>query len=252
MVMTILQQILTKRNEGQKQFAVLADPDKLTNAGTERLCHLTENAGVDYIFVGGSLLTNGNFFNCISRIREACHIPVVLFPGNGHQIDGNADAMLFLSLISGRNPDLLIGKHVVSAPLIREKKLETIPTGYMLIESGTTTTALYMSNTLPIPADKPDIAASTAMAGEMLGMQLIFMDAGSGAKNPVSEQMITEVRQAIDVPLVVGGGIRTPEKAAANFKSGADMIVVGNSLETNPDLIKEIARAARESSAVTH
>ncbi len=243
--MSVYQQITTKKSEGIKQFAVLIDPDKSSIEKIEKLCMLAIDSGVDYIFVGGSLLTNGNLPNCIRRIKYACNLPVVLFPGNGNQIDAQADAILFLSLISGRNPELLIGKHVVSAPIIREKNLEAISTGYMLIESGRPTTALYMSNTLPIPSDKPDIAACTAMAGELLGMKMIFMDAGSGATFPVNEQMIHAVRKSVEIPLIVGGGINTPEKAATACKAGADMIVVGNSLESDPGIIKEIADAVK-------
>ncbi|HMT29093.1 MAG TPA: geranylgeranylglyceryl/heptaprenylglyceryl phosphate synthase [Bacteroidia bacterium] len=248
--MNILQQITHKKSEGQKQFSILVDPDKISNDEIEDLCKSATDCGVDFIFVGGSLLTNGSLPNCIRRIKYACEIPVVLFPGNNNQIDSQADAILFLSLISGRNADLLIGKHVISAPIIREKQLEAIPTGYMLVESGNTTTALYMSNTHPIPTDKPDIASCTAMAGEMLGLKLIFMDAGSGAKIPVSEEMIRTVRKSIQVPLIVGGGIRTPEKAAANCQAGADMIVVGNSIEKNHSFMKEIAEAIKKSVAV--
>lgn len=243
--MSVYQQIINKKSEGTKQFAVLIDPDKSSIEKIEKLCMLAIDSGVDYIFVGGSLLTNGNLPNCIRRIKYACNLPVVLFPGNGNQIDAQADAILFLSLISGRNPELLIGKHVVSAPIIREKNLEAISTGYMLIESGRPTTALYMSNTLPIPSDKPDIAACTAMAGELLGMKMIFMDAGSGASFPVNEQMIQTVRKSVEIPLIVGGGINTPEKAATACKAGADMIVVGNSLESDPGIIKEIADAVK-------
>ncbi len=248
--MKIYQQILQKKSDGLKQFAILVDPDKINNEQIERLCTAATASGVDYIFVGGSLITNNSLANCVRRIRYACQLPVVLFPGNGTQVDEQADAILFLSLISGRNADLLIGKHVDSAPLIREKQLEAISTGYMLIESGNITTALYMSNTSPIPADKPDIAACTAMAGEMLGLKMIFMDGGSGAKNPVSEEMIRVVRKSIQVPLIVGGGIRTPEKAAANCKAGADLIVIGNSLEKDPGLLKEMADAIKKSVAV--
>jgi phosphoglycerol geranylgeranyltransferase len=243
--MSVYQQITTKKSEGIKQFAVLIDPDKSSIEKIEKLCMLAIDSGVDYIFVGGSLLTNGNLPNCIRRIKYACNLPVVLFPGNGNQIDAQADAILFLSLISGRNPELLIGKHVVSAPIIREKNLEAISTGYMLIESGRPTTALYMSNTMPIPSDKPDIAACTAMAGELLGMKMIFMDAGSGATFPVNEQMIHAVRKSVEIPLIVGGGINTPEKAASACRAGADMIVVGNSLESDPGIIKEIADAVK-------
>lgn len=243
--MTVYQQITNKKSEGNKQFAVLIDPDKSSIEKIEKLCMLAIDSGVDYIFVGGSLLTNGNLPNCIRRIKYACNLPVVLFPGNGNQIDSQADAILFLSLISGRNPELLIGKHVVSAPIIREKNLEAISTGYMLIESGRPTTALYMSNTLPIPSDKPDIAACTAMAGELLGLKMIFLDAGSGASFPVNEQMIHAVRKSVEIPLIVGGGINTPEKAATACKAGADLIVVGNSIESDPGIIKEIADAVK-------
>lgn len=246
-IMNIYQQIVQKKSEGLKQFAILIDPDKISNDEIEVLANKASDCGVDYIFVGGSLITNGSLSGCIRRIKYACNIPVVLFPGNGNQIDSQADAILFLSLISGRNPDLLIGKHVISAPIIREKQLESIPTGYMLIESGNITTALYMSNTNPIPHDKPDIASCTAMAGEMLGLKMIFMDGGSGANNPISEEMIKAVRRSIHVPLIIGGGIKTPEKASANCKAGADMIVVGNSIEKDFSVVKEIAAAIKNS-----
>jgi len=248
--MKIYQQIIKKQTSGQKQFAILVDPDKINNEQIEKLCDAAIAYGVDYIFVGGSLITNNSLSNCVRRIRYACELPVVLFPGNGTHVDEQADALLFLSLISGRNADLLIGEHVASAPIIREKQLEAISTGYMLIESGNITTALYMSNTSPIPADKPDIAACTAMAGEMLGLKMIFMDGGSGAKNPVSEAMISAVRKSIQIPLLVGGGIRTPEKAAANCRAGADLIVIGNSLEKDPGLLKEMADAIKKSIVV--
>ncbi len=245
--MNIYQQILQKKSDGLKQFAILVDPDKINNDQIEKLCSAAIDNGVDYIFVGGSLITNNNLANCIRRIKYACPLPVVLFPGNGNHIDEQADALLFLSLISGRNADLLIGKHVVSAPLIREKQLEAIATGYMLIESGNITTALYMSNTSPIPSDKPDIAACTAMAGEMLGLKMIFMDGGSGAEKPVSVEMIQAVKKVIQIPLIVGGGIKTPEKAASNCRAGADIIVIGNSIEKDPGILKEMAAAIKKS-----
>jgi len=248
--MNVFNQISDNKSKGKKQLAVLIDPDKVSNTEVELLARKAADCNVDFIFVGGSLLTNGNLANCIRRIKYACNVPVVLFPGNNNQVDEQADAILFLSLISGRNPDLLIGKQVISAPIIREKNLEAISTGYMLIESGNTTTALYISNTVPIPADKPDIASCTAMAGEMLGLKMIFMDAGSGAKNPVSEAMIREVRKTIQVPLIVGGGIKTPEKAIANCRAGADIIVVGTSIEKNASLMSEFAIAIKNSVAI--
>jgi putative glycerol-1-phosphate prenyltransferase len=167
---------------------------------------------------------------------------VVLFPGDNLQINSHADAILFLSLISGRNPDLLIGKHVISAPILKDSGIEVVSTGYMLIDGGTPTSVSYMSNTTPIPANKRDIAVCTAMAGEMLGLKLIFMDAGSGALNPVGENMISAVKKSIDIPLIVGGGIRSAEKAKAAFEAGADVVVVGNAIESNKDLIREIAQ----------
>jgi len=244
--MNVYHQITRLKAEGVKQLAVLVDPDKTGNREAESLARMAEDHGVDYIFVGGSLLSDGNMSNCIRRIRYACSKPIVIFPGSISQVDEQADAILFLSLISGRNPELLIGNHVVAAPLIREKKLEAIATGYMLIESGANTTALYMSNTFPIPHNKPSIAACTAMAGELLGLKMMFLDGGSGASQPVSEEMIQAVANSISVPLIVGGGIRTPEKAEANCKAGADLIVIGTSIEKNPSLLGEFAVAVKK------
>lgn len=223
----------------KKQLAVLIDPDKLSPEDLIKIAGLAEKAGVNFLFVGGSLLTSDNLFHCIRTVKENSSIPVVLFPGNSYQLSRNADAMLFLSLISGRNPDMLIGMHVLSAPYIKLSGIETIPTGYMLIDSGKPTSVSYMSNSSPIPNDKKDIAACTAMAGEMLGLRLIFMDAGSGALQTVPEEMVSFVRGSIEVPLIVGGGIRTPEKARSILEAGADIIVVGNLFEENPDLISE-------------
>jgi putative glycerol-1-phosphate prenyltransferase len=161
------------------------------------------------------------------------------------QVNGKADAILLLSLISGRNPELLIGKHVVAAPYIRASGLEVIPTGYMLVESGNSTTALYMSNTSPIPREKDDIAVCTAMAGEMLGMKIIYMDAGSGAEYAVPNKMIRRVKESIRIPLIVGGGISNPEIANERSKAGADLIVVGTAIEKEVELIKEISAAVK-------
>lgn len=239
----IYDQLISKQKDKKKQFAILIDPDKLGLSEVADLGVLAKQSGADLLFVGGSLLTNGNLHGCVASLKKTSGLPVILFPGNTLQIDQQADAILFLSLISGRNPDLLIGKHVIAAPLIYEKKLEAISTGYMLIESGNTTAALYMSNSHPIPSDKPDIAASTALAGEMLGLKMIFMDAGSGALNPVSEKMIRAVREKISIPLIIGGGINTPEKAILNCQAGADIIVIGNAIEKDQTLIKQMAEA---------
>ena len=192
--MSIFTTITDKKNNSVKQFAVLVDPDKPDNSQIEAISKLSSDAGVDYFFVGGSLLSKNSLDNCIKILKANSSIPVIIFPGNNLQISSYADAILFLSLISGRNPDLLIGNHVIAAPYIKESGLEVIPTAYMLIDSGKPTSALYMSNTMPIPADKSDIAACTAMAGEMLGLKMIYLDAGSGAINPISAKMIESVR----------------------------------------------------------
>jgi putative glycerol-1-phosphate prenyltransferase len=180
---------------------------------------------------------------CIQFIKKSCNIPAILFPGSPSQVSKYADALLYLSLISGRNPELLIGQHVVSAPFVKQSGLEVMSTGYMVIDGGAPTTVSYISNATPLPADKNEIAMCTAMAGEMLGMKLIYMDAGSGAKRPVTESMIEKVAGCISVPLIIGGGIKEPEKAYRNCKAGADLIVVGNAIEKNSNLIAEMAAA---------
>jgi phosphoglycerol geranylgeranyltransferase len=230
----------------KKQLAILIDPDKQKTEQLIQVANTAEKNGVDYFFVGGSLMTNDDLNKCIRTLKENCELPVILFPGNTYQISRNADAILFLSLISSRNPDALIGMHVIGAPFIKLAGLKTVATGYMLIDSGRPTSVTYMSNSFPIPYDKNDIAACTAMAGEMLGHRLIFMDAGSGADKTVSEEMISFVKQSIDVPLVIGGGIRTPEKLKSVFAAGADIAVVGNVLENSPELIADFAKIASE------
>ena len=242
-MMPVYQSLLDKKKTGYKSFAVLIDPDKVTTSSLLETVQLAIEAKVDYIFVGGSLVISDHLDACIRQIKEACSIPVLLFPGSPSQISRQADALLYLSLISGRNADYLIGQHVISAPFVKSSGLEIIPTGYMVIDGGAATTVSYISNASPMPADKPDIAMCTAMAGEMLGMKLIYMDAGSGAKKAITEAMISTVSSHIDVPLIVGGGIRDAEKAYLNCKAGADVIVVGNAIEKDPSLIMEMANA---------
>ena len=239
----IYQSLVQKKAQGKKSFAVLIDPDKVNNSNMEQLIRLSVDAQVDYFFVGGSLVISNYLDECIQLIKKNCAIPVVLFPGSPSQVSPFADGLLYLSLISGRNPELLIGQHVVSAPVVRKSGLEIISTGYMVIDGGAPTTVSYISNATPLPSDKNEIAMCTAMAGEMLGMKLIYMDAGSGARRAISETMIEKVASCIDVPMIVGGGITDPEKAYLNCKAGADVIVVGNAIEKDPMLIKEIAAA---------
>ena len=196
---------------------------------------------VDYFFVGGSLITQNNISKIISLIKKSSDIPVVIFPGNNMQICTQADAILFLSLISGRNPDLLIGQHVNVAPLLKRTSLEVIPTGYLIINDSHTSSVSYMSNTLPIPSDKHGIASATAVAGEMLGLRVTYLDAGSGARQAVTGRMIRKVKDNITGPLVVGGGINTMDKAVEALGAGADVIVIGNAIEKNPDLMIEVS-----------
>ena len=239
----IHQQLVDRKKAGKKSFTVLIDPDKVDNAGIEQLVGLAAEAKVDYFFVGGSLVISNHLDDCIRQIKTSSDIPVILFPGAPSQVSRYADALLYLSLISGRNPELLIGQHVVSAPFVKQSGLEIMPTGYMVIDGGAPTTVSYISNATPIPADKSEIAMCTAMAGEMLGMQLIYMDAGSGAKRPITESMIEKVAKHIEVPLNIGGGITNAEKAYLHCQAGADMIVVGNAIEKDASLIKEISDA---------
>lgn len=243
MKQTIYQNIISRKRAEKKSFAVLIDPDKVDANSIEQLVGLATNAQVDYFFVGGSLVISNYLDDCIRQIKTSCAIPVILFPGSPTQVSRYADALLYLSLISGRNPELLIGQHVVSAPFIKQSGLEIISTGYMVIDGGSPTSVSYISNATPIPADKNEIAMCTAMAGEMLGMKLIYMDAGSGAKRPITESMIDKIAQNITVPLIIGGSITQPEKAYLNCKAGADIIVVGNAVEKDPSLIKEMSDA---------
>lgn len=243
MTATIYNSLTVRKQQGKKSFAVLIDPDKVNDNSMEQLLQLSVDAQVDYFLVGGSLVISSYLDECVQLIKNNCNIPVILFPGSPSQVSKYADALLYLSLISGRNADLLIGQHVISAPVVKQSGLEIMPTGYMVIDGGAPTTVSYISNAAPIPADKNEIAMCTAMAGEMLGMKLIYMDAGSGAKRAITEDMIAKVSRSVSVPVIVGGGIIQPEKAYLNCKAGADVIVVGNAIEKDPALIKEMAAA---------
>ncbi len=244
----IYEAMLLRKSTGQKSFALLVDPDKTDPAQAGALVALANDAQVDFILVGGSLVVSTHLEELVRAIKSFTSIPAILFPGSPSQVTPAADALLYLSLISGRNPELLIGQHVVSAPLVRKSGLEVIPTGYMVIDGGVPTTVSYISHANPLPANKNEIAVCTALAGEMLGMKLIYLDAGSGALHPVSGSMIEAVAQQIEIPLIVGGGITTPEKAAAQCRSGADIVVVGNAIEKDPSLIRSISEAVHHCS----
>ena len=222
---------------GTKYFALLIDPDKHNDS--ESIINVADYAhskNINLILVGGSLLFS-DIHTTIQLIKSRTSIPVYIFPGNNFQVSSHADGILFLSLISGRNPELLIGSHVKAAPLLKQSSLSVLPTGYMLVEGGSTTAVEYISNSRPIPADKNDIAVATALAGEMLGLKAIYMDAGSGAQNTVPPDMIKAVKERITIPLIIGGGIRSGEDVSKTMKAGADMIVVGNAIEKEYEIM---------------
>ncbi len=238
---TIISDITQLKSENRKGFAVLIDPDNVNWDTFHNLIKISIKCEVSYFFIGGSLITNNISEKIIASIKEVCSIPTIIFPGNCQHFTPNADAILFLSLLSGRNPDFLIGQHVIAAPILKKSSIEILPTAYLLIDGGRPTTVSYISNTTPIPSDKSTIAACTAMAGEMLGLKMIFMDAGSGAINHVPIKMIADVKESVDIPVIIGGGINTASKAKAVLSAGADIIVVGNGIEKNFELIKEIS-----------
>ncbi|GAB5557011.1 MAG: geranylgeranylglyceryl/heptaprenylglyceryl phosphate synthase [Schleiferiaceae bacterium] len=224
------------------QLAILIDPDKPGNELVDTLGDTIEKSGVSLIFLGGSLLTSYEIEDKISQLRKVTDAKIVMFPGAVPQVCADADATLFMSLLSGRNPELLIGQQVIAAPLVRQMGIEAVSTGYMIVDGGRPTTASYMSGSAPIPRDKPEIAACTAMAGEMLGMRNMYLDAGSGAQNHVPLEMISAVRKSVNTPIIVGGGIRTPQQAESVVEAGASIVVVGNATESNPNLIRDLSQ----------
>lgn len=226
-------------------YLVLLDPDKVSGEKLERFLHHCEKSGVDGFLIGGSLMMSNGFDSFIEKVKVETSLPLIIFPGGVNQVSPFADAILFLSVISGRNAEHLIGKHVIASPLIKQAGIEPISTGYILIESGVTTTAVYMSGSMPVPGNKPEIASATALAGEYLGMKLIYLEAGSGADEPVPDEMVKAVADVCSVPVVVGGGIKNPQTARSKVDNGAQIIVTGNFFENenNWDLIKDFAGA---------
>lgn len=243
--MTVYQRLLNTVKVKGSGFLVLLDPDRLTVKGLGELAAKAERNGADGFLIGSSLLLSTGFESAVKEVKSKVKVPVIIFPGNAYQVCKYADAILFMSLISGRNPHLLIGEQVKAAPAVKEYNLEPIPTGYMIVDSGKITSVLFMSDTTPIPQDKPDIAKAHALAAQYLGMKLVFLEAGSGAKNPVPDELISEVKRFISIPLVLGGGIRSPEIAHKKARAGANFIVIGNAFEIahNDSLFKEFARA---------
>ncbi|MFP4366717.1 MAG: geranylgeranylglyceryl/heptaprenylglyceryl phosphate synthase [Bacteroidales bacterium] len=241
---SMIYQSILELSGKKKMLALLIDPEETGVEKVPRLLKHACDAGVSFILVGGSLV-NHPIDAFVNNIREHSSLPVILFPGNPNQLTGNADGLLLLSLISGRNPEFLIGNHVVAAQFLRRSSLEIIPTGYMLIENGNASSAEYISNTKPLPRNKSEIAISTAIAGELLGLKLIYIEGGSGACGIVPPGLISAVKENISIPLIVGGGIRTSEELLKVFDAGADIAVIGNAIEHNPELLEEFSKVLK-------
>ncbi len=239
----VFKAISGKLKKGRSCYWVLLDPDDFSFARGASIARQAQAAGVDALLVGGSLMHTNHFNRFVATIKKNVSVPVILFPGDSTQLSSHADAILFLSLISGRNPVNLIGEHVKAAPLIRESGIEPIATAYMLVESGAVTSVEFMSNTRPLPRNKPMIAASHALAAQYMGMSMVYLEAGSGAPKPVPDDMIRKVRSSIDIPIIVGGGIRDAATARDKLAAGADIIVTGNLLRgaNGIAVMKEIA-----------
>lgn len=240
MIYDYLIEVVQKKGAG---YFVLLDPEKLPAHKLGEVIAGASEGGADAILVGGSTLCSGDFDDFASKAKASSDLPVIIFPGGAYQISESVDAILFLSLISGRNPQYLIGEQVRAAPLIKEYGLETIPVGYMLIESGNLTSVQFISNTLPIPREKIEVAVSHALAAEYMGMKMVYLDGGSGAKSSVPTNMIKAIRDAVSIPIIVGGGITRPEEARLKVASGASFVVTGNITETDPSMVKDFARA---------
>jgi putative glycerol-1-phosphate prenyltransferase len=224
-------------------FLVLLDPDRSSPKDLSRYAALCDKSGADAFLFGSSLMLANDFEKSLMAVKKAVKKPVVIFPGSSAMLSSHADALLFLSMISGRNPNFLIGEHVKAAPAIKKIGLEVIPTAYMLIESGIITSVAYLSNTFPIPNHKPDIACAHALAGQYLGMKLVYLEAGSGAEKPVPVEMVKRVSQYVDIPVIVGGGIKNTDHARKVAKAGASFVVIGNALEDSPEMVKEFVQA---------
>ncbi len=245
--------LLDVRDRKGAGFLLLLDPDKLDSANLGDIVRHAQDSGVDAFLVGSSLMTRDIFEKSLAEIRKHAKVPVVIFPGSLFQISGQADAILFLSVLASRNTDLIVGNHVHAAPLIRQHKLETISTAYILVESGKLTSAHFMSDSTPIPREKGEIAAAYAMAAGMFGFKLIYLEAGSGALFSVPPEMVRLVSSSSNVPVIVGGGIKDPDTAHSLASAGASFIVTGNFFENdgNSNRLKEFAKAVHFKQAMT-
>jgi len=233
--MSIYQHILQSISKSKKLLAVLLDPDKVMLADVPLLMQKVKDKA-DFFFVGGSTVSNGDTDNLVRKLKEFTEIPIILFPGDYTQITHEADALLFLSLISGENPEYLIKQQLKSVPFLQKSSLEIIPTGYILIDGGTETSTQKVSNTTPIEPTNIELIINTAIAGMYMGKQLIYLEAGSGATQAVSQTIIKKISKNISIPLIVGGGIRTKEQLNDAFNAGADLVVIGTAFEENTQL----------------
>jgi putative glycerol-1-phosphate prenyltransferase len=248
----VLDQLDTVRQQRGAGFLLLIDPDRIAERQYLDMAAAAEECGVDAILVGSSFILGGDFSAAVREIKRVTALPVVIFPGSLAQITSAADAILFTSLLSGRNPQYLIDEQVKGAPIVKKCGLETIPTGYLLIESGPLTSVQFISGSMPIPRNKPDIACAHALAAQYLGMKLVYLEAGSGAELPVPTAMVAEVANYVDVPVVVGGGLRDPEACAKRVAAGAAFVVVGTSIEHSPQSghLRELAAAVHTKESV--
>lgn len=244
----MLEKIKKSLSKGKRCYWVLLDPDDFSLREAAAVAKESEKCGVDAILVGGSLLYSNHFDKFIQALKKASSLPVIIFPGDATQLSSHADALLYLSLVSGRNPSNLIGEHVKAAPIIKQTGIEPIPTAYMLVESGAVSSVEFMSNTRPLPRNKPELAAAHALAAQYMGMGLVYLEAGSGALQSVPSDMIKAVRHWVDIPIIVGGGIRDAETAKEKLDAGADIIVTGNVLQKKDGLsiMRDIARVVKE------
>ncbi len=234
--------VRNKIRQSPGQIAILIDPEKVVlDSSFDELLKSIEQAAISFIFVGGSTVTAAQQTACIARIKSKTQVPVVIFPGSAEQIDAQADALLFLNLISGRNPEYLIGQQVAAVPKILQTQLEVIPTAYLLVDGGVETMVQKVSKTKALQTEDFDLMLHTSIAGVLMGHELVYLDAGSGAMNPVSTDWIKALRAEIRNPIIVGGGIRTVEQISRFFDSGANLVVVGNHVESNPEFIRELA-----------
>ena len=243
-ILSKLKMIIEKKGAA---YVVLFDPDLKNDKIMESQIKAANDSGVDALFVGGSLMMDSNYNRRVQLIKELSELPIIFFPGSSGQLNSHYDAILFLAMLSGRNPHYLIGEQVISAPIIHDLEIETISTGYILMDGGIKSSVEIISGTRSIPMDRLDVAVAHALAGQYLGMDLIYLEAGSGAKNPVSNEVVKSVSQKLEIPLIVGGGIRDADAAKEKVDAGASIIVTGNAIEKNSSLMSEIADSVHNS-----